>query len=411
MTFTPAAACRSCAGTALTPVLDLGTQPLANAYRRPADARPEPRYPLGLLLCDRCALVQLSGHVDPRVMFDDYPYFSSYSETMVAAMRELAGRVTAERKLGPGDLVVDVGSNDGYLLRHYRKLGVRVLGIDPARNITTTAVAAGIPTLEAYFGTAAAAETRAAYGPAAVIHANNVMAHVPDVNDFTAGVALLLADDGVLVVESPYVVDLVTGCEFDTIYHEHVFYYSMTSMTALLRRHSLTVTDVEHLPVHGGTLRYTIRRAPAAESPEVGRLLDREANAGIAGPAYYRALDDRICHVRARLLGLLTDLRARGARIAAYGAAAKGTVLLNHFGITTGLVDAVIDRNPHKQGRLIPGVGIPIVDPGYLAAARPTHVLLLVWNLLDEVLRQQPDYLRDGGRFVVPLPEPRIVGR
>ncbi len=411
MTFNPAAACRSCGGTALTPVIDLGTQPLANAYRRPADTGLEPRYPLGLLLCDRCALVQLTGSVDPREMFDDYPYFSSYSATMVAAMRELARRVSAEHALGPDDLVVDIGSNDGYLLQHYRELGVRVLGIDPARNVTTTAVEAGIPTLVAYFGTVAATEVRAAHGPADVIHANNVMAHVPDVNDFTAGLVQLLADDGVIVVESPYVVDLVAGCEFDTIYHEHVFYYSMTSMTALLRRHGLTVTGVEHLPVHGGTLRYTIRRAPADRSPAVGQLLDWEATVGIAGPAHYRALDDQVGRIRPRLLVLLTDLRARGGRIAAYGAAAKGTVLLNHFGITTGLIDAVIDRNPHKQGRLMPGVRIPIVDPGYLAAARPTHVLVLVWNLLDEVARQQADYLRDGGRFILPLPEPQIIDR
>jgi SAM-dependent methyltransferase len=411
MTFTPAVACRSCAGAALTPVFDLGTQPLANAYRRPADTGPEPRYPLGLLLCERCALVQLTGSVDPRAMFDDYPYFSSYSASMVEAMRELAGQVSAEWALGPGDLVVDIGSNDGYLLRHYRELGVRVLGIDPARNVTTTAVEAGIPTLVAYFGTEAAAEARAAHGPAGVIHANNVMAHVPDVNDFTAGLAHLLADDGVIIVESPYVVDLVAGCEFDTIYHEHVFYYSMTSMIALLRRHGLTVTGVEHLPVHGGSLRYSIRRVTDAESPAVRQLLAREAAAGIARPAYYRVLDDQVSRIRPRLIGLLTDLRARGARIAAYGAAAKGTVLLNHFGITTGLVDAVIDRNPHKQGQLMPGARIPIVDPGYLTVARPTHVLLLVWNLLDEVVRQQTDYFRDGGRFIVPLPEPRVIDR
>lgn len=411
MTFSPAAVCRLCASTALTPVFDLGTQPLANSFRRPADSGPEPRYPLGLLLCDRCALVQLTGSVDPRLMFDDYLYFSSYSATMVAAMRELAGQVSAEHALGPGDLVVDIGSNDGYLLRHYRELGLRVLGIDPARNVTSTAVEAGIPTLVAYFGMAAAAEARAAHGPARVIHANNVMAHVPDVNDFTAGLAHLLADDGTIVVESPYVVDLVAGCGFDTIYHEHVFYYSMTSMTAVLRRHGLTVTGVEHLRVHGGSLRYTIRRAPAAGSPAVRRLLDREAVAGVAGPAYYRALDDQLGRIRPRLLSLLTDVRARGARIAAYGAAAKGTVLLNHFGISTGLVDAVVDRNPHKQGRLMPGAQIPIVDPSYLATARPTHLLLLVWNLLDEVLRQQAGYLHHGGRFIVPLPEPRIIDR
>lgn len=411
MTFTPAMACRACAGTPLTPVFDLGLQPLANAYRWPTDPRPEQRYPLGLLLCDRCALVQLTGSVDPRVMFDDYPYFSSYSATMVVAMRQLAGRLTAERALRPCDLVVDIGSNDGYLLRHYRELGVRVLGIDPARNVAATAVEAGIPTLVAYFGAAAAAEARAAHGPASLIHANNVMAHVPDVNDFTAGLAHLLADDGVIVVESPYVVDLVAGCKFDTIYHEHVFYYSMTSMIALLRRHGLTVTGVEHLPVHGGTLRYTIRRVPATESPAVAELLDREAADGLSGPAYYRALNDKVERVRPRLLALLTDLRARGARIAAYGAAAKGTVLLNHFGITTSLIDAVVDLNPHKQGRLMPGTRIPIVDPGYLAAVQPTHVLLLVWNLLNEVVRQQADYLRNGGRFIAPLPEPRIIAR
>jgi SAM-dependent methyltransferase len=411
MTFTVVEACRSCAGTPLTPIFDLGSQPLANAYRLPVDTEPERRYPLGLVLCSQCSLVQLKGNVDPSVMFDDYPYFSSYSVTMVAAMRELAVRVSAERALTSSALVVDIGSNDGYLLRHYRELGMRVLGVDPAANVAATAIEAGIDTMVGYFGLTAAKEVRVERGPADVIHANNVMAHVPNVNDFIAGLEHLLADDGAVVVESPYVADLITAGEFDTIYHEHVFYYSITSMSAALHRHGLAVTDVEHLPVHGGTLRYTIQRSSALRSLAVEHLFEQEAAAGIVGPAYYRALEDRVDRVKGQVLAMLTTARDRGGRIAAYGAAAKGTVLLNRFGITSDLIEAVVDRNEHKQGRVMPGTRIPIVDPSYLATARPTHVLLLAWNLRDEIVQQQADYLHDGGCFIVPLPEPRIIRR
>ncbi len=410
MTYTPTTTCRLCSGTALAPIFDLGVQPLANAFRRPDDATLERLFPLGLLLCRDCALVQLKGIVDPHEMFDDYPYFSSYSTTMVDAMRQLAGQVVAGLEQPGSSLVVDIGSNDGYLLHHYRDLGVRVLGIDPARNVTETALSSGIPTLVSYFSAAAAVEARVAHGPADVIHANNVMAHVPDINDFTAGLTHLLADDGTAFVESPYVADLVGASEFDTVYHEHVFHYSATAMDALLQRHDLAIADVEHLAIHGGTLRYTVRHSPAVGTPAVREVLERESAEGIADVVYYRRLGDHVRRLRTEIRGLLADLKAGGALIAGYGAAAKGTVLLNHFGIDTTLVDFVVDRNPHKHGLLMPGVQIPIVDPARLhREPRPSHVLVLAWNLLDEVLYQQDHYRRNGGSFIVPIPELRII--
>lgn len=343
------------------------------------------------------------------MLFDQYLYFSSYSTTMVDAMRELAHRVTTSLGLGPGSLVVDIGSNDGYLLKHYLSEGVGVLGIDPAHNLAAAAQEAGVPTVVAYFGTQTARQVRASHGLADVIHANNVMAHVPDVNDFVAGLATLLSDQGMIYVESPYLGRLVSEMEFDTIYHEHVYYYSLTAVDRIVRRHGLCVTDVEELPVHGGSLRYAIRRSGSAVSAAVPRLLAAETAVGLHQVIYYRDFAANVARLRAQARAVLYSLKNRGARIAAYGAAAKGTVLLNHFGIGADLIDFVADRNPHKQGMFMPGVGIPIVDPSALASRQPSHVLLLAWNLADEIIGQQQDYLAGGGRFVIPIPETRVL--
>lgn len=409
MTYSPVDACRSCGRAALLPVLDMGRQPLANAYRSPQDTTPEPQYPLRLTRCRHCALVQLAGTVAPETLFDTYPYYSSYSTTMVEAMAELAARVTDEQRLGPGSLVIDIGANDGYLLTHYLRLGVPVLGVEPARNLAAAAVEAGVPTMTAYFGSVTARRIRATHGPASVVHANNVMAHAPDINDFTSGLSVLLGDQGVAYVESPYLGRLIDGTEFDTVYHEHVFYYSLTAFDALLRRHGLTVTAVEQLKVHGGSLRYTIRPSTYAPLPEVAVLLAEENEGGMGTTAYYTAFAERAQRLRRVIPDRLRALKADGARIAAYGAAAKGTVLLNYLGVGTELVDAVIDLNPHKQNRLMPGVHIPITDTSYLVERRPSHLLLLAWNLADEILDQQTPYRAAGGRFVIPLPEWRVV--
>lgn len=409
MTFTLITACRSCGAGDLAPVLDLGVQPLANSYRKPGDTSAEPRYPLALVCCTSCSLVQLTGTVPPQVMFDDYHYFSSYSTTMLEQMGILARRVTAALSLSGDDLVVEVASNDGYLLKHYIDLGVRVLGIEPARNVAEVAIQAGVPTLVEYFGEATARSVRTIHGPAKVMHANNVMAHVPDINDFVAGFAVLLADDGVAYLESPYLGSFLADCEFDTTYHEHVFYYSLTAIETLVRRHGLLVSDVERLAIHGGTLRCTVRRQGSAVSPAVTEMLVRERALGVSDPLLYSGFADRVESLKARTVSLLHELKSSGATIAAYGAAAKGAVLLNHFGIGADLVDFVVDRNPHKQGLLMPGVGIPIVDPAMLIERQPSHVLLLVWNFADEVLGQQQAYRDSGGTFIIPIPEPRLV--
>jgi SAM-dependent methyltransferase len=409
MSFTEVTRCRSCDGGDLSQVIDLGEQPLANALRRPDDPEPERRFPLALVRCGGCSLVQLTGTVDPKVLFDVYHYFSSYSTTMVEAMRALASRVVARSGLGPDSLVVEIASNDGYLLQHYRDLGVPILGIDPARNVAEAATDRGVPTEVDYFDLAVAERLRAEGRVADVIHANNVMAHVPGINGFIAGIARLLSDEGVAVIETPHLVQMVEGAEFDTIYHEHVFYWSLTAVVALIARHGLAVTDVERLAVHGGSLRLFVSHAGTSPEAAVAEVLDEERRLGVASAAYYRDFADRVEARREATMALLRDLKAQGATIAAYGAAAKGTVLLNHFGIGRELIDYVVDRNPGKQGFLVPGTEISIEDPARLLVDRPDHVLLLTWNFADEIIGQQADYLAGGGQFIVPSPVLRTV--
>ena len=410
MSFTPITACRSCGSGELLPVIDLGEQPLANALRKPDDDGPEARYPLALVACASCSLVQLTGTVDPTVMFDNYHYFSSFSTTMIDSMRALAARTVTDRGLGADDLVVEVASNDGYLLQHYVDLGVPVLGIDPARNVAEAATARGIPTQVDYFGLDVARRLRDEGRVADVIHANNVMAHVPDINDFVGGLAHLLAEDGVAIIETPHLVRMIEDVEFDTIYHEHVFYYSLTAVNALMRRHGLTVVDVEPLAIHGGSLRLSVRHEGATPAAVVDEMLDGEARLGVATAPYYADFAQRVAHLRGETLALLQKLKGDGSSLAAYGAAAKGTVLLNHFGIGTDLLDVVVDRNVHKHGFVVPGVRVPIDDPARLVADQPDYVLLLTWNFADEIIEQQAEYLAGGGHFVVPIPELRVVG-
>jgi hypothetical protein len=306
-------------------------------------------------------------------------------------------------------MVVELASNDGYLLRNFVAAGVPVLGIDPAPEQAAAAEAAGIPTLQEFFGPDVARTVRAGHGPADVIIANNVMAHVPDLNGFVAGMRILIADDGVITIENPYVRELVERCEFDTIYHEHFCYFSCTAVDGLMRRHGLFLNDVEYFPdLHGGTLRWHVgpREHPTAT---VRDYLDRESADAMNDFGYYTSFGDRVERVRGQLLELLQRLKADGARIAGYGAAAKGSTLLNYVGIDSALLDYVVDRNVHKQGLFMPGVHLPIRDPGTLSFDPPDYLLLLAWNFADEIGRQQRDYHDDGGRFIIPVPEPVIV--
>ncbi len=404
-------ACRSCGADGLELVLSLGRTPLANALlTREQLTLPEPRYPLELAFCPACTLVQITETVPPMELFSDYPYFSSFSDTMLRHAEALAERMSAERHLSTDSLVVELASNDGYLLQYYRQRGIPVLGIEPAANIARVAVQErGIPTLCEFFGRRTGDRLRAEGQTADIVHAHNVLAHVADLNDFVSGIHALLKRSGVAIIEAPYLRDLIDHCEFDTIYHEHLCYFSLTALVRLFRRHGLLVHDVEHVAIHGGSLRLTVGSLDVSPSAAVGQLLAEEAAWGVADVATYRSFGARVEQLKASLLRVLRDRKSRGERIAAYGAAAKGSTLLNYFGIGKDLLDFVVDRSPHKQGRYMPGVHLAISPPERLLDDMPENVLLLTWNFKDEILAQQTAYRQRGGRFIIPVPEVRII--
>lgn len=405
------AACRGCGRSDLEVVLDLGQMPLANAILEEDDlARPEPRYPLALAYCPDCWLVQITETVAPELLFREYTYFSSVSDEFVGHARAIVERLIVGRRLGSNSLVVELASNDGYLLQHYAGAGVPVLGIDPARNVAEVATARGVPTLAEFFTRDLADELARSGRTADVVHANNVIAHVPDLNGFVAGIARILKPDGVAVIETPYLRELVERLEFDTIYHEHVFYHSLTALSSLFERNGLSVVDVERIAVHGGSLRVFAMHSGAAEPGEAVRsLLAEETAVGLCSPGYYATFAGRVEALGRELQTMLGGLRSQGHTVAAYGAAAKGAVLLNAFDLGPDLISFVVDRSPHKQGHLMPGVHIPIVAPDQLLARKPQECLLLAWNFADEILAQQAEYRRLGGRFIIPIPKPTLV--
>lgn len=406
-------ACRSCGAGSLELVLSLGSTPLANSLLRTEDlGKAEPRYPLDLVFCPTCHLVQITETVPPEQLFREYLYFSSFSETMLAHARDLVGRLTGELQLGPRSLAVEIASNDGYLLQYYKAAGVPVLGIEPAQNIARVAVEErGIPTVSEFFGLELARRLVSEGHRADVLHANNVLAHVADLGGFVDGVREILADDGVAAFEFPYVGDMIDHTEFDTIYHEHLCYFSLTALVHLFARHGLKAVDVERLPLHGGSLLLTIARAEAsrAPTPAVTALLEQESALGMDKLAFYRGFAERVLGLKERLRELLGRIKKDGHRIAAYGAAAKGSTLLNTFEIGAETIDFVVDRNTHKQGLHMPGGRIPISRAERLCEAMPAYTLLLTWNFADEILRQQDEYRRRGGKFIVPIPDVRVV--
>jgi SAM-dependent methyltransferase len=411
--MTRISACRACGGPRLAPILDLGSTPLANALPT-ADrlGAPEPVFPLDLVLCRDCSLLQITETVPPEQLFSDYLYFSSFSDSFLRHAEAIATRLVAERRLGPGSLVAEVASNDGYLLQFYKRAGVPVLGIEPAANIAKVArEERGIDTLNAFFGTATAQQLRDQGRRADVVHANNVLAHVADLTGFVRGFALLLKDDGVAVLESPYIKPFLDHCEFDTIYHEHLCYYSLTALDRLFRSQGLLIRAVEHLPVHGGSIRLfaePLRPGRSADA-SVTTLLAAEAAWGVTDPAAYQAFARTVATLKADLRRTLGELKAQGKRIAAYGAAAKGSTLLNAFGIGTETLDFVADRSTYKQGRFMPGVHLPIHSPERILTDQPDYLLILAWNFADEIMKQQAEYQRRGGRFIIPIPTVRIV--
>ncbi len=398
--------CRSCGSRIDEVVLDLGSQPLANSYVEPGEESSEQRYPLCTVLCTSCGLVQVGDVVPPEEIFSDYAYFSSFSDSWVEHARRFALGATERFGLGPSSLVVEIASNDGYLLQHFVGEGVPVLGVEPAANVAEVAVAKGIETEVAFFGRETAERLLGQGRRADLIVGNNVMAHVPDLNDFIGGIALLLADDGVVSIEAPHLLRLVEGTQFDTIYHEHFSYFSLTAARAAFARHGLDVFDVEELPTHGGSLRiFGARAGSRAPSEAVAKVLADEAAADLTTPAGFVGFKQRVADCCDGLRSFLDDQRAAGTTVAAYGAAAKGNTLLNAAGVTSEMVAFVVDRNPAKQGRLLPGSHVPVHDVEHLLAQRPDHVLILPWNLRDEIAEQMASIREWGGHFVVAVPE------
>ena len=402
--------CRSCGDPRLSMVLSLGTTPLANSLPliQPEGAatkhEPEPRYPLELVFCEGCTLLQITETVPPEILFRDYRYFSSFSDTMLRHAKDIADRMVTELSLDKTSLAAEIASNDGYLLKNYV-----ARGIEPARNIAKVAEENGVRTIADFFGKDLATRLASEGTRANVLHANNVMAHVPDINGVVAGVAAFLAPDGVFVTESPYAKQMVDHTEFDTIYHEHLFYYSLTAQSALFERHGLFVADVLELPIHGGSIRTFVKQKGAgAPTARVTELLAREQAWGVRKLAAYLPFRDRVAALKKSLTELIAKLKADGKTIAAYGAAAKGSTLLNTFGIGRESLDFVADRSVHKHGRTMPGLEIPIVPAEALLERRPDYTLLLTWNFADEILAQQKAYRERGGKFIVPIPEVTI---
>ncbi len=389
----------------------MGHTPLANRLLTDEQLNePEPTWPLDLVWCPECSLVQITETVSPEILFRDYAYFSSFSDTMVTHARTIAEHLIAARGLGQNSLVMEIASNDGYLLQWYNQAGVPVLGIEPASNIAEVAIRErNVPTISEFFGLELADQLVAAGKQADVIHANNVLAHVADLNGIVAGISKLLKPDGVAVVECPYLHDMIENVEFDTIYHEHLCYFSLTALDRLFRRHGLTIIDVEKLAIHGGSLRiFAVPRGASAVSLAVTNMLAAEAK-WVESEAFYLRFGERVAGLRDKLLGLLRHLKADNKRIAVYGASAKGSTLLNFFGIGSDLLEYVVDRSTVKQGYFTPGTHLKIHCPQRLVEDRPDYCLLLTWNFAEEILHQQREYRANGGKFIIPIPELRVA--
>jgi SAM-dependent methyltransferase len=404
--------CRACGHPVDRTFVDLGSTPLANSYIDPrAVTEDERTYPLHVRVCENCWLVQLPAVVDAHDIFSDYAYFSSYSESWLAHAREFATQAIERWSLARESLVVEAASNDGYLLQFFRDRGVRVLGIEPAANVAATALGRGVPTEVCFLGRATARGIVDRAGPADLVAANNVLAHVPDLNDFVAGLATLLAPEGVLSIEFPHLLNLIREVQFDTIYHEHFSYFSLLSAEHVLSSHGLRVFDVEQLATHGGSLRVLACRDRASHVQQRGRDIVRELEreAGLDHVGGYAGYADAVTAAQRSLREFLAHTRADGATVVAYGAAAKGNTLLNSAGVGAGDIDYVVDRNPHKQGMLMPGSRLRIRAPEAVDETQPDYLLILPWNLAREITEQMAHVREWGCRFVVPVPVTQVL--
>lgn len=398
--------CRVCGAGSLEPILSLGDMPPVNSFlSSPADFPKETKAPLAIAFCAQCSHVQLTHQLDPKDVFTDYIYFSAMSETVVRWGQALAARYASELGLTRSNLVAELASNDGCILMPFRE-HCRVLGVEPAQNIARVANEAGVPTVAEFFDAKLGQRLRDEQGPASLIIARNVLAHVPTLIDFVSGVRHWLADDGVFHVEVPYLKPMLDHLEFDTIYHEHLSYFSVTALDRLFKEAGLVLWDVEEIPLHGGSLIARGKKGAAAR-PSVAHYLSMEKAEGYTANKRLHAFADGTRGLQTALPKFLAELKAQGP-LAAYGAAAKGVVLTNYCGIGTELLSWVADRSPYKQGKLTPGMHIPVVGAERVAAERPKHLLVLAWNFFDEIAKQQDAYRQAGGRFVVPVPSPQV---
>ena len=399
--------CRLCGEELTTTFCDLGQTPLANSYLESQDAIAAERwYPLHARVCSTCLLVQVDDVVPPEDIFSNYAYFSSYSSSWLDHCAAFSKEMIDRLSLDSTSLVVEIASNDGYLLKNFVERDIPVLGVEPAANVAEVAIAAGVKTEVAFFGEATALRLLAQHGPADLMAANNVFAHVPDLNDFTAGLAILLAEEGVLSIECPHLLRLVEGMQFDTIYHEHYSYFSLHAAMNALVRHGLRVFEVQQLKTHGGSLRMLICKKGSSQAVDesVNRVLADERNAGLNDPATYPGFHQKVRQIQDVLVAFLTQEKELGRKVVAYGAAAKGNTLLNSSRIGTDLIEYAVDLNPHKQHHLLPGSHLAIKDPSQIYTDQPDTILILPWNLTDEVVAQMSEARSWGAQFVTAIP-------
>lgn len=404
--------CRACGGQQLNRFLALGPTPLANSFlSSPTEFAIEQSYPLDVYFCDSCSLVQLLDVVDPTVLFRDYIYVTGTSDTIVAHNREYAQTVVDLLHLEAADLVVEVASNNGQLLKSFQQHNVRVLGVEPAVNIADMARVDGVETINEFFNSQTAQEICAQYGLARAVIGNNVLAHVDETRDFLLGCKSLLTEDGLVIIEVPYLREFVERLEYDTVYHEHLCYFSVTTLLRLCEAVGLAVVRVDHVPVHGGSLRMYAGQLKkyTQHAPKVLALAQKEKIAGLTGFERYVQFATQVESTRTQLLALLHKLHVEGKSIAGYGAPAKGNTLLNYCGIDTQLLPYTVDKNPLKVGKYTPGMHIPVLPVTALLEQQPDYVLILAWNFADEIMHQQREYRARGGHFIIPIPKPKIV--